>query len=265
MKQKLREQLQLLAQKIIDEDGNFETSQMKRNALELYNQLSILEYLESQIEGITAFEIEEKKEEEETVVVQKIQEEDKEEILFTPTNTEESLEIEEELEVDDSTTDLTLEDLTEEILEDSIDEDEIEEDKEVSLEEQEEFVPFVAQNELDLFAAEYQTMPEFERKQPIQTEGTINPIEEKPKAKSLNDALRRRLSIGLNDRLAFIDHLFEGKAEDYSRVMSQINTLTSLQEVTVFLEENVKPDYNYWQDKEEYSKRLMVIIEESFG
>ena len=33
--------------------------------------------------------------------------------------------------------------------------------------------------------------------------------------KSLNDKLKRGVTIGLNDKIAFIKHLFDGKSEDY--------------------------------------------------
>ncbi len=121
-------------------------------------------------------------------------------------------------------------------------------------------------NDLEEFATTYQDMPVFERKE------TTTQVSEKPtngvngelKPKSLNDSLGKEIIIGLNDRLAFIQHLFNGNAEDYTRVLSQINTLSSLDEVAYFIKVKVKPDYNYWLDKDEYAARFMALIERKF-
>ena len=83
--------------------------------------------------------------------------------------------------------------------------------------------------------------------------------------KSLNDKLKHgSLNIGLNDKIAFIKHLFDGKAEGYDRVISQINTTKSYVEASRFIKEIVKPDYNNWKGKEIYEERLMEIILSKF-
>jgi len=83
--------------------------------------------------------------------------------------------------------------------------------------------------------------------------------------KSLNDKLKSGgLKIGLNDKLAFIKHLFNGENEDYDRVISQINTKESFKNAKYFIETMVKPDYNNWVNKEEFETRFMEIIEAKF-
>lgn len=83
--------------------------------------------------------------------------------------------------------------------------------------------------------------------------------------KSLNDILKNGgLHVGLNDKIAFIKHLFNGESEDYDRVISQLNTLNSFEESKEFLQDLVKPDYNNWQGKEEFEERFMQIIENKF-
>lgn len=83
--------------------------------------------------------------------------------------------------------------------------------------------------------------------------------------KSLNDKIKTgRLNIGLNDKIAFIKHLFDGKAEDYDRVVSQLNTSLSFSDAKRFIEDIVKPDYNDWVDKEEFETRFIEIIEGKF-
>jgi hypothetical protein len=83
--------------------------------------------------------------------------------------------------------------------------------------------------------------------------------------KSLNDKLKSKaINIGLNDKIAFIKHLFDGKNEDYDRVLSQINTSNSFEEASHLIQTIVKPDYNNWEGKEEYEDRLMEIVESKF-
>ena len=83
--------------------------------------------------------------------------------------------------------------------------------------------------------------------------------------KSLNDKLKNGgLSIGLNDKLAFVKHLFNGEIEDYERVLSQLNTTNSFQEASHLLNDIVKPDYNNWEGKEEFEARFLNIVERKF-
>ena len=114
--------------------------------------------------------------------------------------------------------------------------------------------------EFETITSGYAEMPDFE---PI--EDALKREEENAK-KSLNDKLKgQSLKIGLNDKLAFIKHLFEGKNEDYDRVISQINTIHSLSEARKLILEMVKPDYNNWSGKEEYEERFIQIIEGKFN
>ncbi|WP_194766322.1 hypothetical protein [Tamlana sp. I1] len=84
--------------------------------------------------------------------------------------------------------------------------------------------------------------------------------------KSLNDKLKiGGFNIGLNDKIAFIKHLFEGKSEDYDRVISQLNTMDSFENALNFIQNMVKPDYNNWVGKEEFEERFIAIIEAKFN
>ncbi len=87
---------------------------------------------------------------------------------------------------------------------------------------------------------------------------------EKPRVEkklaSVNDrANQGPLKLGLNDRIAFVKHLFNGSQEDLSRVLNQLNTMTSISEVEDFLQA-VKADYNNWEGKEEYEERLVEML-----
>jgi hypothetical protein len=84
------------------------------------------------------------------------------------------------------------------------------------------------------------------------------------KPSSLNDRLKKGINIGLNDRIAFVKHLFNGSTEDFNRVVSQLNTSSSELEALEFLNNMVKPEYNNWIGKEAYEQRLLVFLEGKF-
>ncbi|QYJ68752.1 hypothetical protein [Flavobacterium litorale] len=82
--------------------------------------------------------------------------------------------------------------------------------------------------------------------------------------RSLNDSLGKAINLGLNDRIAFEKHLFDGNSDDLNRVLSQLNTFDKFTDARNFINELVKPDYNNWKDKEEYEERFMGIVEQKF-
>ncbi|MGY6649128.1 hypothetical protein [Wenyingzhuangia sp. IMCC45574] len=83
--------------------------------------------------------------------------------------------------------------------------------------------------------------------------------------KSINDMAmqQKSLQIGLNDRIAFVKHLFEGSQEDFNRVVSQLNTMENEKEALSFLK-MIKKEYN-WSGKEVYEERLLLLIERKFN
>lgn len=84
--------------------------------------------------------------------------------------------------------------------------------------------------------------------------------------KSLNDKLtKKEISVGLNDRLAFVKHLFNDSQEDFNRVISQLNTIDTHERSVAFIDNMVKPDYNNWTGKEEYESRFMVFVDRRFS
>jgi hypothetical protein len=113
---------------------------------------------------------------------------------------------------------------------------------------------FVKPNEVSLF--------------PTETKEEIAPepeIEQPKPAASLNSAFAKTIEIGLNDRIAFVNHLFGESNEDFNRVISQLNTFDTLEEAKNFLNEMVIPDYNYWVGKEDYMERFMTVVERKFS
>ena len=69
----------------------------------------------------------------------------------------------------------------------------------------------------------------------------------------------------MNNRLAFVKHLFDGSTEDYNRVLSQLNTIDTEERSIAFIDNMVKPDYKNWEGKEEYVDRFMDFIERRFA
>ena len=122
--------------------------------------------------------------------------------------------------------------------------EDVKEEKESSLVEEE----FLIEKELD-----------------VESPVVSNKTEGETKSVSLNDRLSKGISVGLNDRIAFIKHLFANSSEDYNRVLSQLITFDTFQEAQSFIDDMVKPDYNNWEGKEEYETRFMDIVEKKFS
>jgi hypothetical protein len=82
------------------------------------------------------------------------------------------------------------------------------------------------------------------------------------KGRSLN-ARFANFSLGLNDRLAFSKHLFNDNQEDLARVVNQLNTYETYEESVAFIEQMIKPDYD-WSAKKDYEERFLNLIKLRF-
>lgn len=80
---------------------------------------------------------------------------------------------------------------------------------------------------------------------------------------SLNDKLQSNLQVGLNDRIAFVKHLFNHSQADFNRVISQLNSFKTEKEALNFIRKIVKPDYD-WTGKEEFEERFLGLIARKF-
>ncbi|NNC60932.1 MAG: hypothetical protein HKO11_01240 [Eudoraea sp.] len=91
-------------------------------------------------------------------------------------------------------------------------------------------------------------------------------LDKSEKVRSLNDKLtNKEIVIGLNDRLAFVKHLFNDSTEEFNRVLSQLNTIETADRSMAFIDNMVKPEYNNWKGKEEYATRFIALIERRFS
>ena len=262
MKKKLREQIILLAKQLIEEENTFKTASVKGLVGNLYERLSVLEYLENQLEepleqpAGESLDSKSFREENWFTEPEPVPQPEHKEDIIEPLM-EKIKDIVAQMPEEGERIDELLDEM-------------IPQNLETKAEIQQKPAPKYAKNDLEEFASNYQQMPEFERKPseifPKSIQGTeASKTMTESRAKSLNDTVKKGLNIGLNDRIAFINHLFEGHVEDYTRVLSQINTMQNFQDAQDFIKGKVKPDYNYWLNKDEYSERFMSIIEKSFN
>jgi hypothetical protein len=120
------------------------------------------------------------------------------------------------------------------------------------------------EDELSTIGIDLSNEIELEDEEEISLEINLTDETTPSKATSLNESLAKGIKIDLNDRIAFVKHLFGNSEEDYSRVLNQLITYDSFEEAESFIEDMVKPDYNGWEGKEDYSQRFIEIIEKKF-
>jgi len=76
---------------------------------------------------------------------------------------------------------------------------------------------------------------------------------------------RRKMSIGLNDRIAFIKNLFNGDNETYTQVIERLNAFDEYEDALKYIYSEVKPRFNNWEGKDEYEFRLIQLLELKFN
>ena len=116
---------------------------------------------------------------------------------------------------------------------------------------------FIKTNEVSSFTSDSSETEEV--KQTVAEE-----VKEEPKTAAFNEMTTKSIAIGLNDRIGFVQHLFNDSNEDFNRVISQLNTFDTFEEAKNFINEMVLPDYNYWVGEEDYNERFMEIVEKKF-
>jgi hypothetical protein len=117
-----------------------------------------------------------------------------------------------------------------------------------------------SKNELEDFASHYRETPVFERKDLVEKEFEI--LKEQ---NSLSEYKDQVLNMGLIDRTDFLKHLFDNDQEDFSRILSQIDSMSSFEEAETFISNHVKPEYNNWENRNEYEKRFMIFFKKRFN
>lgn len=230
MKQKLKEELVKLSTDIITSRDMNEISEMYKAAQTLYEKLAVLKFIDEKLKDI---EIDVSK----NVIAAKF-EKMANQVLNANSGVPESNPHEEDIithpgmdTIKDMVSEMPTEVKTDEILNDFLGK------------------PDLMKNDKELF------MPPKE-----------NGVKKETAVKSLNDKLNgKEIKVDLNNRLAFVKHLFNGSAEDYNRVLSQLSTIDTEERSIAFIVNMVKPDYNNWAGKEEYVERFMDLIERRFA
>lgn len=97
-----------------------------------------------------------------------------------------------------------------------------------------------------------------------ETENMFQVKKEASKQLSLNDKLLgNSIQVGLNDRIAFVNKLFNFSQSDFNKVLARLNDCESKEEAFNYFQYQVKPNYN-WKGKEELEDRLKSLIERKF-
>lgn len=275
MKKKLEAELISIAHRVLKLKNRSETKQLQEEAKKLYEQLTILRFYEENFEAVKEeipVEVLEAKLQEQAAVDLDVQEESvlKEESTFEPEVEAEMIE-EEEVQIQHE------EDIKQEqpALFDTVSMDDFKELDFVKVEDVPAEVEQAAETTFEKVEEEEEPITEEvvetveETKEEIKEEIVVEKVPEvvfeEPKVKSLNDRLNNGINIGLNDRIAFEKKLFGGSADDFNRVLSQLNTFESFDEAKGFIEDFVKPDYNNWDGKEEFENRFLEFVERKFS
>jgi len=223
MQKNIEEKLKSLAQRVLKINSNEDIDSLKKEVMQIYDELCMLEYLKNNPKKI-----------------KKLKKKSKQKYggytLFS---------IEEEIGVDANFEDIFVKKESDEMK--SID------------------MPFDISTSLkDEIEALKKTVDVEMEKKSVEAPNESQSLNSQTKVQaSLNDKINKTISVDLNDRIAFVNHLFGGSQEDFNRVLSQLNSFEEEHEAKDFLLNQVKPDY-VWQGYESYEERLIYLIERKF-
>lgn len=243
MKNLLKSDLKVLAEKILIASDDVSISELQHLAQEVYEKLTVLQFVNSNLSEETS---------------------QKKPIIVETTEVVEELPVQEEIVNHSIEVDPAIDDTD---MLSTLDENLFVSDEELYVEPAtEKMIDIVAQmpqetQQVDQLFETIIAPTETAKNDMDAVTPTQEDIDEVPKPGSLNDRLKKGITIGLNDRIAFVKHLFNGSTEDFNRVISQLNTLHSELEALEFLNNMVKPEYNNWAGKEAYEERLISFIE----
>jgi len=98
----------------------------------------------------------------------------------------------------------------------------------------------------------------FERKESINIKND-DKIEQ-----NVNDLFASEFKIDLNDRLAFVQKLFNNNNKEYVETMSKLIVFNNWESTVNFIENKVKPKYNSWNENKILEKRFLDILKKRF-
>ncbi|MGV3695864.1 hypothetical protein [Flavobacterium sp.] len=302
MKKRLEAELISIAHRILKLKNKSEVDQLYKETQKLYETLSVLKFYQDNFESVKSDVaedvLEEKLEQSNHAIAEKEPEVVKETVeVETQAEVETAEETEPQAEQpEEAAAEAVAEEVTEEAEAEATEEQQKEEIEETAVEQKPAFEPIF---ELELEDEEEPQLQAVEKDAEVKEEkledhigryvdpvfvkpeevSTLFPSEaqpetreevkaalpvEEPKTAAMNEVLSKSIAIGLNDRIGFVNHLFNGSNEDFNRVISQLNTFDTFEEAKTFINEMVIPDYNYWVGEEDYIERFMAIVEKKF-
>tara|TARA_Y200000002_G_C22632703_1_gene643227 strand:+ start:137 stop:778 length:642 start_codon:yes stop_codon:yes gene_type:complete len=98
----------------------------------------------------------------------------------------------------------------------------------------------------------------FERKE------SINIKKDDKIEQNVNDLFASEFKIDLNDRLAFVQKLFNNNNKEYVETMSKLIVFNNWESTVNFIENKVKPKYNSWNENKILEKRFLDILKKRF-
>lgn len=259
MQKKLEAELMSIAHDILQMKNRDDLKALKQKAYETYEKLAVLSYIENFV----------KETPQNTKTVEELVDETFTETRKVVDDIQETPIVEESIEEIEEPTKIVNVEVVDEVLE-------------IVAEEEEEVVAEVEETKeeisLDLFtkveakkeekSTDLQSSLEKEFGSTVSLDVATDMFENATRVapkKSINDVAmnQKNLQIDLNDRIAFVKHLFDSSQEDFNRVVSQLNTMSSEKEALSFLK-MVKKEY-HWGGKEIYEDRLVLLIERKFN
>lgn len=234
MKRKLESELMQIAQRILDHKGRLGVDDMHAEVVALYEKMTVLKFANNNLEsGLPTI--------------------DDDASFFTMLDAAFNNKVSDTIAVGDKTY-VDLDDNQE----DEIMEPVIEKIKDIVAQ-----MPPETQQVDDLIAA---VIPKIEYGK-NDLESITAGFEETPifdPVSNLSDDLKISINIGPNDKLIFVEQLFDGQSTDYDRVISQLNTSASFEEAKHLILNVIKPDYNNWEGKEGIESFFLKLIEAKF-
>lgn len=298
MKKRLESELISIAHRILKLKNKSEVDQLYKETQKLYETLTVLKFYQDNFESVKSDVTEDVLEEKLKLSIQ-LQETD-EPIVEVKTVVEEPfVEAASAVEIEEEQSEAEEEEPTEEEVTVSDDHDETKESDEILVEEEQvvdeyksTFSPiFELEVEEDEIPETAETASEFKPKdksialEDFLGENYADPVFVKPnevalfpsdtseenpenleetKSTSVSETYSKSIAIGLNDRIGFVQNLFNNSNEDFNRVISQLNTFNTFEEAKSFINEMVIPDYDYWVGEEDYMERFMEVVEKKF-
>jgi len=220
MREKVIEQIRLLAEELLETKQLNDPIQLKLRLREMYEKAVLLEYLQKDVPEQVITKTEE--------VIEIIN------ISFETTNEEISISDLEQVEISKNTS---------------------EEEEDVPI-----FIP-----KFDAVIEDFTLKKEFE--DAFSLDDAEKLLEAKPvqqKQVSLHDKLSSNtIQVGLNDRIAFVNNLFNFSQSDFNKVLFYLNDCKTKEDALQYINYNLKPKYN-WKGKDDLVDRLLALIDRKF-